>query len=236
MMHTHAQASTGTQPTPLPSQLPDEFDVDMDISGVSEISLGDVHVSPLSVHSLQPTDVESPVSPPFSPVTPDQDGPAHLCPTSTPLHTLPCKSTVTQEQPTSSFSSRWHGFKFVGDNVDKNVKPRNQTLDRQGRSLHYYHHFAVEDRIDFSSESEEPPSEAISLSMDDVLPTEDDYTTILSNFAVLVCRVICENMPGFSEFQQLVKQHIEHEHQKEMSQRSKVVRCVLADTLVMHCA
>ena len=28
--------------------------------------------------------------------------------------------------------------------------------------------------------------------MDDILPTEDDYTTILSNFAVLVCRVICE--------------------------------------------
>ena len=184
--------------------------MDMDISGVSEISLGDVQVSPL-------TDVVSPVSPSFSPLTPYQDGPEHFCPT------LPCKSTVTQEQPSSSFSSRWHGFKFVGDNVDKNVKPRNQTLDRQGRSLYYYHHFAVEDRIDFSSESEEPPSEAISLSMDDILPTEDDYTTILSNFAVLVCRVICEKMAGFSEFQQLVKQHIEHEHQKEMSQRSKVV-------------
>ena len=90
-----------------------------------------------------------------SPLTPDQDGPEHFCPTSTPMRTLPCKSTVTQEQPTSSFSSRWHGFKFVGDNVDENVKPRNQTLDRQGRILHYYHHFAVEDRIDFSSESEE---------------------------------------------------------------------------------
>ena len=62
------------------------------------------------------------------------------------------------------------------------------------------------------------------MSMDDVLPTEDDYTNILSNLAVLVCRVICEKMPGFSEFKQLVKQH---EYQKEMSQRSKVVRLLI---------
>ena len=135
----------------------------MDISGVSEISLGDVHISPLSVHSSQPTDVESPLGPSFSPVTPDQDGPLHFCPTSTPIRTLPCKSTTKQDQPNSNSSSRWHGFKFVGDNVDKNVKPRSETLERKGRSLHYYHHFAIEDRIDFSSESEEPPSEAIAL-------------------------------------------------------------------------
>ena len=78
-------------------------------------------------------------------------------------------------------------------------KPISETLKRKGQSLHYYHHFGIEDRIDFFSKSEEPPSEAISLSMDDVLPTEDDYTNILSNLAVLVCRVICEKMPRFSD-------------------------------------
>ena len=41
-------------------------------------------------------------------------------------------------------------FKIVGDNVDKNVKKRYLRVDQQNASLHFFHAFAVRDRIDFS--------------------------------------------------------------------------------------
>lgn len=196
----------------------------MDISGLSDISLGGGSLTPSCVQSPQPVDIQSPVSPPFSPVTPVQGGLSDFHPMSTPLLTLPNESGVVQEKANTTPLSQWHGFKYVGDNVDKNVKPRHQTLDSQGKSLHYFHYYAVMDRIDLSTESDEPPSEIVSLTIDDILPTEDDYTTILSNFATLASRVICEHLAGFAPFKHLVKQHIEHIHQKEMCQRSKVVR------------
>ncbi len=38
-------------------------------------------------------------------------------------------------------------FKIVGDNIDKNVKPRDMRSDYQTRSLHYFHAYAVRDRL-----------------------------------------------------------------------------------------
>ena len=48
-------------------------------------------------------------------------------------------------------------YRIVGDNIDKNVKPRNMTSDFQTRSLHYFHAYAVRDRIDLSDYSNEQP-------------------------------------------------------------------------------
>ena len=46
--------------------------------------------------------------------------------------------------------SEWHGFKLVGDNIDKTVKPRGMRFNHQVQSLHYFHVYAVKDRINFS--------------------------------------------------------------------------------------
>ena len=40
-------------------------------------------------------------------------------------------------------------YKLVGDNIDKVVKPRHMRIDHQAKSLHYFHSYAVKDRIDF---------------------------------------------------------------------------------------
>ena len=40
------------------------------------------------------------------------------------------------------------GVKIVGDNVDKTVKTCFMHIDRQGKSLHYFHCFATQDRFD----------------------------------------------------------------------------------------
>ncbi len=41
-------------------------------------------------------------------------------------------------------------FKIVGDNIDKTIRPREMRSDHQTRSLHYFHSYAVRDRIDIS--------------------------------------------------------------------------------------
>ena len=53
----------------------------------------------------------------------------------------------------------WNGFRIIGDNIDKNVKPRFYRIDSQVRSLHYYHSYGLCDRIDFSATSDSKPAE-----------------------------------------------------------------------------
>ena len=50
----------------------------------------------------------------------------------------------------------WCGFKVVGDNIDKTVKPRDMRFDQPSKSLHYFHVYAVKDRIDASGLSAVP--------------------------------------------------------------------------------
>ncbi len=46
---------------------------------------------------------------------------------------------------------QWPGFKIVGDNIDKNVRPSYQRLDRQTQSLCYFHSYAVRNNLDLSA-------------------------------------------------------------------------------------
>lgn len=75
--------------------------------------------------------------------------------TSTPdCELVPVPSTDDVE---SHEDMTWFGYKFVGDNIDKNIKPSLQRHEIRGMSLHYFHGFAMRDRIDFSHLSNEPP-------------------------------------------------------------------------------
>ena len=85
----------------------------------------------------------SPDAPPYSPLT------TGVLPTSTPESSptamshdaLPPISTseglLTVVSPDNP-ARPWYGFKLVGDNIDKNVRPRHQTLQRQTQSFHYF--------------------------------------------------------------------------------------------------
>ena len=87
---------------------------------------------------------------------------------------------------------------LVGDNIDKNVRPRNMRNDHQTRSLHYFHTYAVHDHVDishFSSETSIPNVGTIQL--DNLLPTNHDQQSLLRNFEVLVRRTLCKYIPFF---------------------------------------
>ncbi len=91
-------------------------------------------------------------------------------------------------------------YRLVGDNIDKNVKPRH-TSEHQTHSLHYFHTYAVRDRIDLSNVSSEQPIPKISeMKMEDLLPSNDDNLVLIENLAILIGRVLSKHMPFFKKF------------------------------------
>ena len=81
----------------------------------------------------------------------------------------------------------WSGFRIVGDNVDKNIRPSFQRCDRQTKSLHYFHSFAVKDRVDFQTLSDATPINP-PIDSSKLLPSSEDIAMFKSDAEVLVAR------------------------------------------------
>ena len=198
--------------------------------------------------SFTSSNLTSPKAPAFSPITPQHTNThSPLCTnmgSSTPLQVNPCLVPPSSQgmllsQPTSpSLGSHsvmpplyasspmaakrvaWSGFKVVIDNIDMT---RHQTFERQTKSIHYVNSYAVRDRIDLSSYCTTEVTNT-ELSVKSLLPTEDDRKCILTNFAVLAARILCESIPALQEIPDLSTRHIIHMHSEEMNSKSDIVR------------
>ena len=124
-------------------------------------------------------------------------------------------------------------MKVVGDNVDKNLRPRHQTIEKQTQSLHYFNRFACLDRVDLSGLSDLSPTVDIkSIDIKVVLPSDEDVEQLLSNFAVIATTILVEHVPALAKFAGITTDHIKHERYEEISKKSKVV-CWL-DVVKLH--
>lgn len=168
--------------------------------------------------------------------------PHNVSPTHFPQLELSAPCVVPQQKPSSTVSpgvaspsvqsdprQGWMGFKIVGDNIDKTVRPRHQTLEKRTQSLHYFHSFAVKDRIDMSCISDVKPGLSLSSPLMTLLPTEHDIENLKENCTVLASRVLAQYIPAFQQFKESVAKHIPHQYQQEMSCKSDVVSSSLND-------
>lgn len=115
-------------------------------------------------------------------------------------------------------------YRLVGDNIDKDIKPRNMTSEHQTQSLHYFHMYAVKDRVDLSGYSNEVPQpDSDHMNLETLLPGRDDVKMLHDNFALLVGWVLRKYMPFFEKFGIGLGRHIYHEHSDAMSAKSEVV-------------
>ena len=73
------------------------------------------------------------------------------------------------------------------------MKPRDQQVDSQNRSLHYVQVYAVRDRVDFSQLSTAPPPRDGLVY--DILPTTSDYQVLKDNFSILIACILVEHIP-----------------------------------------
>lgn len=120
-------------------------------------------------------------------------------------------------------------YRLCGDNIDKTVKRRFVRTDNTATtSLHYFHFYAVKDRIDFSDLGEKPiPSyqasqRQVTLSL---LPSPEDDIAIRNNICVLISRILFNNLEFFRmAFDGVIDWHMEHTFYHEMSKKSDVVR------------
>lgn len=123
-------------------------------------------------------------------------------------------------------------FHICGDNIDHTMKQRYMRVGKTKlNEIHYFHSYAVSDRVDFVGLSEtvvptmtqDPEQIALSL-----LPTPEDDEAIRSNMCILISRIIYRNMEfARLAFEGVVKWHIMHEFYKEMSKKSVVVSVLL---------
>ena len=121
-------------------------------------------------------------------------------------------------------------YTLCGDNIDKIIRHRYLRCDSTANatSLHYFHFYAVKDRIDFSDLREkaipcdvaDPLQLALSL-----LPSPEDDMAIRRNICILISRILYSNNLEYFKvaFDGVVEWHIEHPFYQEMSKKSDVV-------------
>ena len=126
-------------------------------------------------------------------------------------------------------------MKFVGDNLDKDVLPAEMRSDYQKRSLHYFHCFAVDDRIDLSGVSDEKVQPDLqSIQLTELLPTGDDEEMLRTNFTTLISRVLVKHMKYFAQYSKAMDRHIRHDFSKEMAMKSEVVSALMENSMHMY--
>ena len=78
-----------------------------------------------------------------------------------PMFERGASTQLTQSSEQSNMPTPWDGFKIVGDNIDKNILPSFQRCDYQTKLFHYFHSYAVKNRMDLSDVSDIHPTHCI---------------------------------------------------------------------------
>ena len=85
----------------------------------------------------------------------------------------------------------WNGFKIIGDNLDKNFRRRHLTFEKQTRSFHFFHYYAVKDRVYLVKMDDKAPERPLKINAELFLPTKVDLVSIKSNFSTYIGRHTC---------------------------------------------
>ena len=89
-------------------------------------------------------------------------------------------------------------YKIVGDNLDKNIRPRFMRIGKyHSQPLHLFHSFAVLDRIDMTNLSDACEHTCLPSMAESLLPSTEDDQILMNNFSVLISRILVKHMSFF---------------------------------------
>ena len=109
-----------------------------------------------------------------------------------------------------------HGYILVGDNLDRNIRPRHQTIQSQTHSVHWFNTIAVKDRCNFSAFADTIPVPDVSpFDVKSFLPDGNDCKQLI-DVEIIVGRLLVKHVSGFSKFSGLIQSHINHSYSSEM--------------------
>ena len=140
-----------------------------------------------------------------------------------------------EHPPDNLHTQTFPTFKLVGDNLDKSVRPHDTHIDCQTKALHYFHMYAVRDRVNLADYPDSPSLPNISPSdLKTILPTTRDEEVLQTNFAILIARTLTRYMPYFKKFGSGLERHLVHERYEEMSAKAEVVSQIAIERESIH--
>ena len=150
------------------------------------------------------------------------------------VETTPSTLGATKPQTSSTMcmaSNPSLPFKLVGDNLDKNIRPRYQRFNvHRTKSLHYFHSYAVRDRISFQNLPFTHPSHCLPSKQrlaESLLPSTADDDMLRGNISTIIARILVQHTEFFNKtFSDVAEWHITHPFYEEMSCKSEVVSCM----------
>lgn len=137
------------------------------------------------------------------------------------MHASPILSFMSEDEANETPES----VTLVGDNLDKTVNPRFMSADHQRQSLHYFHSYGVLDRVKSDCTDHSPIGDVDSLPPSAFLPDTDDCLQLRKHYAILIGRILVDQVSFFKKFKDCVVRHIPHKHTVQMSQKSNIVSC-----------
>ena len=113
-------------------------------------------------------------------------------------------------------------YKFIIDNIDKNVKPSFQRAEIKGRSYHHVHGYSVQDRIDTSKLSDRIPLfRKADASV--FLPGQQDVNALRDEIIIFLTRIVSEHLQQYKPYENEIQKHIPSKYSNEMATKSNVV-------------
>ena len=143
-------------------------------------------------------------------------------------------------QPTADmYTPKKLSYKLVGDNIDKKVKSRYMRLNgHRNKSFHYFHSFAVQNRIDISSLLDVLPHGCpnhpckVALGL---LSSAQDDKALRQHFVTLISRVLYTHIPFFNfSFDGVIDWHKKHKYYQQMCSKSVVVSTCMCFHIVQY--
>ena len=93
-----------------------------------------------------------------------------------------------ESQHLSGASTIWNDVILVGNNIDKKYRQSFHRVNKKPTSIHYFHFYAVRDRIDLSSCSETLPNTKIDV--DKLMIALEDLKLLNNDVIVLMSRLV----------------------------------------------
>ena len=101
--------------------------------------------------------------------------------------------------------------RIVGDNWDLEVKARYQTKSQTNKSFHYFHAYAVKDRVVANGMDNKEPQKSIDEIEMQFLPMPEVQEAIASDLTSIIPRVILKYLKPYSKFKGASIYHIPHQ-------------------------
>ena len=125
-------------------------------------------------------------------------------------------------------------LRIIGDNLDFYKRVRDMRQDHQNLSIHWFHLYAVQDRVPCCHlEDGRSKKSLMSLTSDSFLPTSNELSEIRNCMGILISRVLVEHMAAFQGMSSLLTWHIPHKHSKEMREKSIQVQFTILSLLLI---